>query len=92
MGWQHRLQLKDLLGEEIDSKAVELAATGMHERLEKFRLEHYPKDDELEQISDEFHTIAFIDGPAGAADVAEFNSVMNYLYDWADTGRRLWID
>lgn len=90
--WKHRLQLKDLLTEEYDSAAVEAAAKGMYERLETFRLANYPQDEEIEQLSDEFHTIAYIDGPAGVADVEEFNRILNFLYDWADTDRRLWVE
>jgi hypothetical protein len=40
---------------------------------------------------DGFHTIGFVDGPAGVADVYECNSLLDYLYDWADEGKRLWI-
>lgn len=90
--WRHTLRLKDLLGEEDDSEATAEAAKGMHERLEAFRLRYYQGDDEIAEISDEFHTIAFIDGPAGVADVDHFNTVMNGLYDWADTGRKLWVE
>lgn len=90
--WKHRLKLKDLLGEDTSPQATEEAAKAMHERLEAFRSEHFPNDDEIEQISDEFHTIAFIDGPKGEADADYFNAVMNSLYDWADAGSRLWID
>lgn len=90
--WDHRLELKDLLTEDDSHDAVVVAAKEMHERLEKFRIEYYPNDDDLAQISDEFHTIAFIDGPAGSADAIKFDHIMDYLYDWCDQDKRVWVD
>jgi len=90
--WRHKLRLKDLLGEDTSSEATMVAAKGMHERLEAFRFAFYPDDDDLDAISDEFHTIGFVDGPAGVASADEFNGVLHMLYDWADADRRLWID
>ena len=91
-GWQHHLQLKDVLDhDDVTPAVVASAAEEIYGRLEKFRLEHYPKDDDLDSISDHFHTIAIIDGPENA-DVVEFNTVMNALYDWADFDKRLWVE
>lgn len=93
--WQHRLKLKDVLDvddEDLTPEVVAKSAETIHLRLEAFRLEHFPSDDDLAQISDEFHTIAFIDGPEGVADLLEFNAVLDSLYDWADFDRRLWVD
>jgi hypothetical protein len=95
-GWKHRLKLKDIIDkddepESYSSETVAACAKEMHERLEAFRLKHFKNDDEIESVSDQFHTIAFIDGPAGVADVAEFDAIMNELYDWADAVR-VWID
>jgi hypothetical protein len=90
--WRHKLKLKDLLGEDTSHQATAEAAVEMHKRLEEFRFAWFPDDDEIEAISDEFHTIGYVDGPAGKASADEFNGVMHMLYDWADTDRRLWID
>lgn len=94
--WKHTLKLKDILGEDVSNQAVGFAAKTMHERLEKARLSaplNRPEFDpaELEAISDEFHTIAFVDAPAGNATDTYFNQVLAALYDWADE-HRVWID
>lgn len=92
-GWRCELKVKDLLDDQTGSPAVAAAARTLHERLEKFRAEafggRWAKDDEIEQISDEFHTIGFVDGDA-AADCDHFNAVLNGLYDWADD-ERVWV-
>jgi hypothetical protein len=91
-GWRVRWALKDLLVEEEDSATVARVARTMHERLEKLRVEswdgRWKDDEEIEQISDEFHTIGFVDGDE-SADVGHFNLVLDGLYDWADAERVL---
>lgn len=89
-GWITTWQLKGLLGDEDDSATVARVARAMHERLERYRMEscggRWAADEEVAQISDEFHTIGFVDGDA-SADAEYFNLVLNSLYDWADVQR-----
>lgn len=91
--WVHHLKLKDILDvdeDDLSSPTTANAARLMHQRLEEFRLAEYPSDDDIAGISDEFHTIGFVDGDE-AARIDEFNHVMNGLYDWADA-EKVWIE
>lgn len=89
--WQHRLKLSDLLDNDDPTREqVGEVARQVHQRLEDFRLTYFGKDDVLDQISDEFHTIGYVD--RDDADLIEFNMVLDDLYDWADRDKRLWID
>ena len=85
--WKHRLEINDLLTEDDSPEAVKVAATKLHAMLEEFRLAHYPDDDEIEEISDNFHTLAYVDEQPSCR---EFNFILNELYDWGDAGHRLW--
>lgn len=84
--WKHRLQLKDLFIEDDDAATIRRVAQTVHARLEAFRQQHYPDDADLESIADEFACIA--EDP----DLRAFNWQMDELYDWGDSGRRLWIE
>lgn len=90
--WHATLHLKDILSDDVSYEGVRAAARAMHERLEAARVkEPLVQDrfdpDELEQVSDEFHTIGFVDAEP---DLHYFNSVMASLYDWADRVR-VWV-
>lgn len=85
--WKHRLPVKDLLTEDDSPEATKIAATLLHTMLEEFRLAHYPEDDDIEVISDQFHTLAYVDEQPSCR---EFNLILSELYDWADVGHRLW--
>jgi uncharacterized protein (DUF1786 family) len=91
-GWRTSFHVKDLLGDEDSPAVTAMAARTLHERLEKYRIEAFngmwAEDDEIEQISDEFHTIGFVDGDENA-DAGHFNVVLDGLYDWADDQRVL---
>ena len=90
-GWRCRWDgIKSLLTEEQDSAAVARVACAL--QLERLRLRscggRWADDAEVEQVSDEFHTIGFVDG-AENADLDYFNRVLDGLYDWADAERVL---
>lgn len=89
-GWRTAWNLKDQISEDDSPAATASAARIIHQRLEKYRMKswngRWAEDDEIEQISDEFHTIGFVDGDEDA-DAGHFNVVLNGLYDWADEER-----
>lgn len=96
-GWRTTWTLKQFLGEETDSASVAAAARGIHEAIERLRKTSFggrwadeygdnPAAYEIWEVSDEFHTIGFVDGDENA-DCDHFNAVMNALYDWADAER-----
>ena len=54
------------------------------------KLKHIPKrlqDEHLEYIIENFNSF-----DPDTQDVDDFDVIMNELYNWADSGKRLWID
>lgn len=95
--WQHKLTLKDLFTEEEDAATVRRVAGVAYQRLELFRVEYYPCTDQTEpnsaaadlrDLTEELETIS----NAPDAGVDWFNNIMDELYDWGDSGHRLWIE
>lgn len=95
-GWRVAWTLKDLLDPDAPdattSPKVAAIARGLHDRIENLRVSSFggrwKDDDEIESISDEFHTIGHVDGDA-AADVNYLDVVLDALYTWADEERVL---
>jgi hypothetical protein len=86
--WTHTLPIKHLITEDDSPENVKFVSKELHRLLEEFRLKEYPDDEELEQISDEFHTLGYVEEqPTGRW----FNNVLGELYDWGDDDHRLWL-
>lgn len=94
--WRSRIQLKHLLDDDdLSEENVRHIACSFHKRLEAWRTRRARSRcpgrfdlDELESISDEFHSIAVM---TDGGDHTWFNNVLAALYDWADA-QRVWID
>lgn len=87
--WKHTLKLKELFSENEDPETVRSVAREAYSRVEAFRAAYYPDDIELEEISDNFHTLGFVDE---RPECRHFNAALGELYDWGDDGHRLWVD
>jgi len=92
-GWIINWHLRPLITDNqdaTDSVTVATKARHLHERLEKLRRVscggRWSDDDEIAQVSDEFHTIGYVDRDEGA-ECSYFNRVLESLYDWADAER-----
>lgn len=90
--WKHRIQLKDVLGDDDSPEGTRAAARVMHVRLERALATAPLSSDEFDPlelagISDEFHSLGFVDH---SPSVHDFNAAMNALYDWADAVR-VWV-
>ena len=88
--WKRTIKLKDLLTDDETDAGVQAAAIEVHSRLEDWRKEHYPDDFDLEEISDEFHSVWYCDDDPGDR-LAWFNSVLWNFYDWADDNL-VWVE
>ena len=89
--WKRTIELKQFLSGRTDPATQREAAQRIHEALEADRLRRCPDDEDVEQISDEFHTITIAsDSDLDDGCARWFNSLLESLYDWADT-ERVWI-
>ena len=84
--WQFRMQIKDLLEPEPSPNNAITAASGIADRLER-NVPPRLQDDELDDIIADFRTICRRDNP-----VESLTFMLAELYDWADSGHRLWFD
>ncbi|MHA2064975.1 MAG: hypothetical protein ACXABY_11430 [Candidatus Thorarchaeota archaeon] len=83
--WQHRISLKDIHDHYHKHKDIKHCGKMLAERLRELRLKFMDSYSRrrLEQLSENFEKVQ---------DVEEFDDYLNELYNWADNGRRCFID
>ena len=81
--WRHVIDVKQYLKDGTEASA---AAAGVLKEIAKLqRKEEFKDDSELDQIREEFQSLA--DDPETTDE--SFNDVLDRLYDWAN-GERVW--
>lgn len=100
-GWRCELKIKQYIDQTEEAEEpdnIKMTATRLYLELEVFRINAFEgkwnpdindnyESREIEMISDQFHTIGFVDE---VPSLKEFNNLLDSLYDWADY-ERVWI-
>ena len=83
--WKHKINIKPYLSDKDDHAAIVAACGGILGQLANLR-EEFKNDEDLDGIEYDFNVILNDD----EAEIAEFNDVLEWLYDWADANR-VWL-
>ncbi len=87
--WKQKIEYGDLSAGYADGTLTTADVAGkLRDRLNATVVPRYPADADLGEIVERFDELAH--DPTATAD--EFDSVLSDLYDWADTGHRLWVN
>lgn len=84
--WKHKISITGF--QESDPNDFAKLARVTYDALEDIQ-DAYPDDIQLDEIRDYFHTIGFVESGGALED---FDDALNYLYNWGDLGKRLWVD
>lgn len=89
LGWKHKIDIKQYLGEDDSNAAVVFAAQGIVKEISKLPQSVSGGDQHMYEFQDVADSAA--EEPLGGYQwVEEFNYRLNVLYDWANY-ERVWL-
>ena len=87
-GWNHKIDIKQYLGEDDSNAAVVIAANGVIKELLKLPQSLNGLQDAISEFEDVADSAQYEDGDYEWVD--EFNYTLDKLYDWAND-ERVWL-
>ena len=87
--WKARIKIGDLHGQhERGEMAITEVAIHLADRLAKYRDEQFTEEaDEWYELDDIIEWFR-----CDVSDVEDYDGTLEELYNWADEGKRLWLD